>query len=78
MKKTFKNYKQIFFIGKYFFDNVELQNLLIFQPIYKTFKMPTRITDSVIKWQSKGLWNKKITESYSRKKYFYIIIIIFR
>ena len=38
-------------------------NFLIFQPIYKTFTMPTDIMQSVVDKESKGLPNEKVKPS---------------
>ena len=43
-----------FVIGRYF-GNDESQNFFIFQPISKTFRMPTDDTVTITAWKSKRL-----------------------
>ena len=39
----------------------------MFQPIYKTFKMPAGLTDTIMKWDLKGCQMKN--QSYYSKSY---------
>ena len=57
--KKLKTYNSSLFIGQNYFGNYGSQNFLIFQPIYKTFKMLAGLADTIAKWESKGLSNKK-------------------
>ena len=51
-----------YFRGKNYFDEDGTQNYLIFQPIYRYFKLNSVVnaTDRVLPWQFKGLSNESI------------------
>ena len=38
----------------------------MFQPIYKTFKIPAALTDTVVEWESKGRLNKNIKPAVTK------------
>ena len=45
------------------FANKESHNYLIFQPIYKTFRMSTGDTETIIAWKFKGFSEESIKPS---------------
>ena len=49
-----KTFDSGYFIGKSHFDEDGTQNYLVFQPMYRYFKM-INITDHILSWKSKGL-----------------------
>ena len=49
-----KTFDSSYFIGKNHFGEVDIQNYLVFQPMYRYFKMNTN-TDFISSWKSKGL-----------------------
>ena len=49
-----KTFDSSYFIGKSHFGEDGTQNYLVFQPMYRYFKMITN-TDSISSWKSKGL-----------------------
>ena len=49
-----KTFDSSYFIGKSHFDEDGTQNYLVFQPMYRYFKMITN-TDYISSWKSKGL-----------------------
>ena len=51
------------FIGQSYFGNDGSQNVLIFQAIYKTFKMSACLTKTIVEWESKWLSNENIEPS---------------
>ena len=55
-----QTYESSIFIGQGYFINDELQNLLIFQPIFNTFTTQAVLTYTVIEHESKGLSNENI------------------
>ena len=55
-----KTFKSSYFIGKSHFDEDGTQNYLVFQPIYRYFKLNTTNTLYILSWQSKGLSNENI------------------
>ena len=48
------------FIGKNYLRYDRSQSFLIFQLIFKTFKMPASLTNTILEWESKGLSNENI------------------
>ena len=48
-----------YFIGKSHFDEDGTQDYLVFQPMFRYFKLITH-TSSTFSWQSKGLSNENI------------------
>ena len=52
--KRLKTFDSSYFIGKSHFEEDGTQNYLVFQPMYRYFKMITN-TDYVSSWKSKGL-----------------------
>ena len=48
------------FIGKSHFGEDGTQNYLVFQPMYRYFRLMTN-TSNILSWQSKGLSNESIT-----------------
>ena len=52
--KKLKTFDSSYFIGKSHFEEDGTQNYLVFQPMYRYFKMITN-TDYVSSWKSKGL-----------------------
>ena len=54
-----KTFDSGYFIGKSHFDEDGTQNYLVFQPMYRYFKLITN-TSSILSWQSKGLPNENI------------------
>ena len=55
-----KTFKSSYFIGNSHFDEDGTQNYLVFQPIYRYFKLNTTNTLYILSWQSKGLSNENI------------------
>ena len=53
-------YDSSLFTGQSYFVNDGLQNLLIFRPIYKTYKIPASLADTAVQWESRGLLNEKV------------------
>ena len=54
-----KTFDSSYFIGKSHFEEDGTQNYLVFQPMYRYFKMITN-TDYISSWKSKGLSAKSI------------------
>ena len=54
-----KTFDSSYFIGKSHFGEDGTQNYLVFQPMYRYFKMITN-TDYISSWKSKGLSNEKV------------------
>ena len=54
-----KTFDSGYFIGKGHFDEDGTQNYLVFQPMYRYFKLITN-TSSILSWSSKGLSNENI------------------
>ena len=52
--KKSKTFDSSYFIGKSHFEEDGTQNYLVFQPMYRYFKMITN-TDYISSWKSKGL-----------------------
>ena len=59
-----------YFIGKSRFGEDGTQNYLVFQPMYRYFKMITN-TDYILSWKSKGLSD----ESFKRLQHLIIVLI---
>ena len=55
-----KTFDSGYFIGKSNFEEDGTQNYLVFQPMYRYFKMITN-TDYILSWKSKGLSAESIT-----------------
>ena len=55
-----KTFKSSYFIGNSHFDEDGTQNYLVFQPIYRYFKLNTTNTLYILSWQPKGLSNENI------------------
>ena len=60
--KKLETFDVSYFRGKNYFDEDGTQNYLIFQPIYRYFKVNSvvNVIDRVLSWQSKGLSNESI------------------
>ena len=60
--KKLETFDFSYFRGKNYFDEDGTQNYLIFQPIYKYFKLNlvVNVIDGVLSYQSKGLSNESI------------------
>ena len=54
-----KTFDSSYFIGKSYFGEDGTQNCLVFQAMYRYFKMITN-TDYISSWKSKGLSNEKV------------------
>ena len=54
-----KNFDSGYFIGKSHFEEDGTHNYLVFQPVYRYFKMITN-TDYISSWKSKGLYAESI------------------
>ena len=54
-----KTFDSSYFIGKSHFEEDGTQNSLVFQPMYRYFKLNTN-TSSILLWKSKGLSNENI------------------
>ena len=54
-----KTFDSSYFIGKSHFDEDGTQNYLVFQPMYRYFKLITN-TSSILSWHSIGLSNENI------------------
>ena len=59
VKNGFKTFDSSYFIGKSHFEEDGTQNYLVFQPMYRYFKMITN-TDYISSWKSKGLSSESI------------------
>ena len=57
-----KTFHSSYFIGKSHFEEDGTQNYLVFQPMYRCFKMITN-TDYISSWKSKGLSAESIKPS---------------
>ena len=57
--KKLQTFDSSLFIGKSYFNNDGAQLYLIFRPIYKTIATFFGPPDTISKWKSKGLSNKK-------------------
>ena len=55
-----KTFDSSYFIGKSHFGEDGTQNYLVFQPMYRYFRLMTN-TSNILSWQSKGLSNESIT-----------------
>ena len=68
--KIYKHLTRVFFIGQSYFNNYGSQNYLIFQPIYKTIKIFSSLSDTISEWESKELSNEKFTPPFTSNKSF--------
>ena len=59
IKKKLKTFDSSYFIGKSDFEEDGTQNYLVFQPMYRYFKLNSN-TLHILSWQSKGLSNENI------------------
>ena len=57
--KKLKTFDLSYFKGKNYFEEDDTQNYLVFQPMYKYFKIISSI-DNISVWKSKGLSNESI------------------
>ena len=57
--KKLKTFDSSYFIGKSHVGEDDTQNYLVFQPMYRYFKMITN-TDYISSWKSKGLSDESI------------------
>ena len=57
-----KTFDSGYFIRKSHFEEDGTQNYLVFQPMYRYFKIGN--SDYVLSWKSKGLSNESITPPY--------------
>ena len=57
-----KTFYSIYFIGKSHFEEDGTQNYLIFEPMYRYFRLTTN-TSNILSWQSKGLSNENFYPS---------------
>ena len=57
-----KTFDSSYFIGKSHFEEDGVQNYLVFQPMYRDFKMIAGVGNSsyIYYWKSKGLSDEKI------------------
>ena len=60
--KKLKTFDSSYFIGKSHFEEDGAQNYLVFQPMYRYFKIIAGVGNGsyIYYWQSKGLSDKKI------------------
>ena len=60
--KTLKTFDSSYFIGKSNFEEDGTQNYLVFQPMYRSFKIIASVGNgcSIYYWKSKGLSDKRI------------------
>ena len=56
--KKLEKFDAAYFRGKNYFDVDGTQNYLVFQPMYKYFKI---VDNKISSWESKGLSNEKIS-----------------
>ena len=53
-----KNFYLSYFIGKSEFDEDGTQNYLVFQPLFRYFKLNTKAAGAISSWKSRGLSNE--------------------
>ena len=60
--KNLKTFDSSYFIGKSHFEEDGVQNYLVYQPMYRYFKMIAGVGNSsyIYYWKSKGLSDEKI------------------
>ena len=58
--KKLQTYHSSLFACQSYFLNDGSQNLLIYQPIFKTFTALAGLSDTIVEWKSKGVLNEKI------------------
>ena len=60
--KKLKTFDSSYFIGKSHFEEDGVQNYLVYQPMYRYFKMIAGVGNSsyIYYWKSKGLSDEKI------------------
>ena len=63
-----KTFDSGYFIGKSHFEEDGTQNYLVFQPMYRYFKIGN--SDYVLSWKSKGLSNESITPHSAPNNFF--------
>ena len=56
--KKIEKFDATYFRGKNYFDGDGIQNYLVFQPVYKYFKIGS---NKISSWESKGWSNEKIS-----------------
>ena len=49
-----------YFIGKSYFDEDDTKNYLIFQPLFRYFKLNTKAAGAISSWKSRGLSSETI------------------
>ena len=57
--RKLKTFYLSYFRGKYYYENDGTQNYLVFQPMYKYFKI-TSTTNAILSWKSKGLSDETV------------------
>ena len=48
LKEELRTYNSSFFVGQSYFGNDRSQHFVIFQPLYKTFKIPIGRKDTIV------------------------------
>ena len=66
--KTLKTFDSIYFRGKSHFEDVGVQNWLVFQPIQRYFKTTSGNDSNILSWKSKGLSDKSIKPTAASNK----------
>ena len=56
--KILEKFDAAYFRGKIYFDGDGTQNYLVFQPVYKYFRVES---NNISSWESKGLSNEKVS-----------------
>ena len=56
--KILEKFDAAYFRGKIYFDGDGTQNYLVFQPVYKYFRVES---NKISSWESKGLSNEKVS-----------------
>ena len=57
MLNKLKIFDLSYFIGKSYFDEYDTNYYLIFQPLFRYFKLNTKAAGAISSWKSRGLSN---------------------
>ena len=68
ISKNYKHLTQVILLVKRYFNNDRSQSHLIFQPIYKTITIISRLLDIISERKSKGLSIEKFTSHFTSNK----------
>ena len=72
--KKLEKFDAAYFRGKIYFDGDDTQNYLVFQPVYKYFRVES---NKISSWESKGLSNEKVSTATSNNNNIFATSLIY-